>query len=450
MGGLVIMKKLVLLALLAGSMLASCATAAKVAVKPAADPLAGILEDTEAHDELFGKTSIGGPKRAGDSTIIENSDIKLGIQYYEDGTDMAIRFVAAVNVELDGLKAVWHRHIYNDSGTEIRTTNTEHEVATVYTALNGGGETKELDISSYDGYNYFMVYAIRGIPLASASSYYINAFLEVGVDANGDDVFDTTPDYSRVLATTVDQTTRFTFDKAKFKAGYFGIKKTDDGFVTVSHDADCGLNHTEFEETPVVLEKDEGFAVINSQANAFHVLGYGNFKADKSKNCFVADGPFAKALVHTSCKFYVYDSSGNEEIAPVLEVTKELNLKPNDNWKKDDAHFAVYAVYASGTPFWVDLAKDGETGYYKATVSYFDPTRPMIFVRLKPSSADGYNSDNGGLNWGNKWNQTEDNEGSGIHMYYADHVGMNCFTVPSGVDVWDINIGTCATCWSTR
>ncbi len=81
--------------------------------------------------------------------------------------------------------------------------------------------------------------------------------------------------------------------------------------------------------------------------------------------------------------------------------TKTVALIPSENWKEANATFAAY-VWKGETNRWI-------TGTDEGAYIQFDLPADidgLIFVRLKPSTAEGYSSGNGGLNWDNKWNQS--------------------------------------------
>ena len=85
---------------------------------------------------------------------------------------------------------------------------------------------------------------------------------------------------------------------------------------------------------------------------------------------------------------------------------KTVYIQPNSNWLQADAHFALY-MYGGASDAWTDFTVvDADNNIYKAT---FDESQTnMIFVRMKPTTAEGYSDLNGGFNWENKWNQTAD------------------------------------------
>lgn len=99
-------------------------------------------------------------------------------------------------------------------------------------------------------------------------------------------------------------------------------------------------------------------------------------------------------------------------------------LKPNSNWKVDNARFAAY-FFGNGDT-WVDATLvEGETDIYAVTVPAGYPN--IIFCRMSPTAAAN--------NWNNKWNQTADLE--------VPTDGTNLYTVKEGT--WDNGGGT----WST-
>ena len=75
------------------------------------------------------------------------------------------------------------------------------------------------------------------------------------------------------------------------------------------------------------------------------------------------------------------------------------------NWNADNAWFAIYWWKSAGNDGWVKMNPvDCNGDYYYGEVPA--GTTHFIFVRLKPSTENGYNSSNNGLHWDNKWNQT--------------------------------------------
>lgn len=131
----------------------------------------------------------------------------------------------------------------------------------------------------------------------------------------------------------------------------------------------------------------------------------------------------AKKYASGSAKVVFNKNSGNEKTVDITlsgitagvtgyqrTNTAQLYLKYTNNtyWVGDGASTAAYLFGAGKPNLWYAMTtsatdqvgvtiNDDLTGYTN-----------VIFVRLKPSTAEGYSGDNGGLNWTNKWNQTDD------------------------------------------
>ena len=95
-------------------------------------------------------------------------------------------------------------------------------------------------------------------------------------------------------------------------------------------------------------------------------------------------------------------------------------LKPNSNWKVDNARFAIYC-FGNGEK-WVSMSDSDGDGIYEGTVPAGFPS--LIFCRMNPSTTAN--------NWNNKWNQTAD-----LTLPTNDN---NCYAVKEGT--WDNGGGT--------
>ena len=93
-------------------------------------------------------------------------------------------------------------------------------------------------------------------------------------------------------------------------------------------------------------------------------------------------------------------------VAPEPEA--KLYLKPNDNWKTDNARFAAYFMLGENVE-WVDMTdSDGDSIYEVVTPNTYDYDA-VIFCRMNPSTTEN--------NWDNKWNQTDDLS----LVYFTEH-----------------------------
>ena len=92
-------------------------------------------------------------------------------------------------------------------------------------------------------------------------------------------------------------------------------------------------------------------------------------------------------------------------------------FKPNDNWKLDNARFAIYYWGANDQNGWVDMTESGcNREYFKGEIPY--GSTGFNFVRMNPNALEN--------NWNNDWNQTVDMS--------VPTDSKNCFTITN--DHW--------------
>ena len=122
--------------------------------------------------------------------------------------------------------------------------------------------------------------------------------------------------------------------------------------------------------------------------------------------------------------------NGEEPKQEEPEVTANmLYLKPNANWKKDNARFAAYFFGASVGEKWVSMVDSDSDGIYEVNIPEgYDYGCSVIFCRMNPNTTAN--------NWNNKWNQTAD--------LTAPKDGKNLYTVKE--NTWDKGGGT----WSVK
>ena len=113
---------------------------------------------------------------------------------------------------------------------------------------------------------------------------------------------------------------------------------------------------------------------------------------------------FITASGVNGCYTFSYTEKGNGEIELTVGYPKQsenpttVYLKPNDDWKKDNARFALYYWNNNGNS-WKDMSPvDCNGDYYSVEVpkGYSN----FIFCRMKGNTSDN--------DWNNKWNQTND------------------------------------------
>ena len=82
-------------------------------------------------------------------------------------------------------------------------------------------------------------------------------------------------------------------------------------------------------------------------------------------------------------------------------------MKPNENWKKESARFAIY-FYGNGDT-WVDMYKLNDDLYYAVSPTDKSYTN-LIFARMKPGETEN--------KWDNRWNQTDNLTYDGTNNHY--------------------------------
>ena len=134
-----------------------------------------------------------------------------------------------------------------------------------------------------------------------------------------------------------------------------------------------------------------------------------------------ADADYATATEQTA--------NGKEPEQEEPEVTENvLYLKPNSNWKMDNARFAAYFFNTSGNT-WVSMSDSDGDGIYEGNIpTGYTFGENVIFCRMNPNTTSN--------NWNNKWNQTAD--------LVIPTNGDNLYTVKDGS--WDKGGGT----WSKK
>ena len=255
------MKKRVLLALLPAAMiLAACAGAGQ----KANDKNVLFNEDTLAHEELFEQKGFGKIHKLShlDSSLpaigVQRSDVK---EITVSGTPtnvVSIRFVAAVNLDSEHLAdahPVWTRVLYEEDGDGVLKGVDTLESTKAYTKINDGGSGTLP--SAFGEYNYFVTYTMTNIPVA-----YNNCYFNVSLSLGGVS--------SRVLATTVDLSSHFSFNSTSnnfFLTGTFSGAPGDIAQDGTTHENWEGQNAASF--TTPYLNAGDSFMVVQRTATIF-------------------------------------------------------------------------------------------------------------------------------------------------------------------------------------
>ena len=261
------------------------------------------VEDTLAHEDIFGDVDFHymGVRKA--YTNPEEGETVLGIQTKEDSTYISIRFVAAVKLTGEqtfaDIDATWTRAMFDEGGVSVKAS-ADKPCHKGYTTLTDGTATK--NIAEIDGYNFFVVYSMLNIPKAANASSYLSAYVTInGVQ-------------SKVVVTSVDQSKQFAYtynQGAYFLSGRIG--GADDQFVRASS-IRSGGNVAAFEY--IDFAEGDSFVLNEFYGNALYVKDSDMLTYDGDSNikrCFEADASKninLKSGMAGNYGLYVEDSSG--------------------------------------------------------------------------------------------------------------------------------------------
>lgn len=356
------------------------------------------IEDTLAHDEIFGQ---GGEFKKltpyKDPIVPSDPSLKkpvVGVQYKDDGEGkFAIRYVAAI-ADLD-VEASWTRGICDKNGGQQQTPDNKFvvkEVTTAYTAVSAdsdSGDPISTPASVGEGFNYFVVYTLRGVPANQVDSY---LFAYLTLEKGGDSVT------SDALIARIGGGNAFSYDIAD--NGYFiqgTVNGTANAIVPIDDDADVA-NYAQ--EEGLTLAANDSFGLFKVAADHFQCFGYDSLRRGAPFLPHVASNNYLK--VNVAGDYNLYLTKSNQIHIVVPEAAKAIAtyyLKPNANWASAGARFAAYFFNnETSESEWADMIDAGD-GFY--SVNKPNGNYPnVIFCRMNGAVADNI--------WGNKWNQTDD------------------------------------------
>ena len=391
------MKKSFLLAVIPALMvLASCAGAG---VKEEIKQEPKILEDTLAHEEIFGGVGealdlkVMTPRRA-----VELVKPVTGVQYQQTGDTYAIRFVAAI-ADYQGVEAVWTRAICESNGTEHNNEGFAEKVCEqAYTSLSAAGSavTPGATPSEFGtGFNYFVVYTLRNIPSSQLDSC-LCAYLTVKQGEN--------EEKSLVRVSTLGAGHTFTFDQSQVN-GYFLQGKIGNEtivpLINKSNDQSSG-NYAEKENIPMNAEDYFGIYKFDPADNCFQC--FADFESGNDISNF--KNRSRRVFNNGSYNIYISRNSANKVYFNGTISSVRMYLNATSLWDTADPlpRFAAYAFNNAKTEIaWFNMTATSIEHTYQVDVTpnVYDQ---VIFCRIDANnSKNAWNNDGGSV-----WNQTQD------------------------------------------
>lgn len=371
-----------------------------------------LVEDTLAHEEIFGKVEVSGKLGVRKTVNPENVlQPKIGVQWQKsdnndnDSTKITIRYVAAIS-SLD-VQAKWYRGVakpdsncpkkfYNDGAYDVQ------ESLTAYSVINNDGNvTKPADLGN--GYIRFVVYTLRNIPYLEYRHGYMAAYLELCDSVTGEHIIS-----SDVVAVNIDQKHYFSFNESDLdKDGTPGIDR--DGFFmegTINGIANTVIPLNEAPEgtdtakkTGISLKANDHFGVFKYTGQEFVFYGRYNFAKDDTLYYTEINDSYSPnyCKVGATGTFSIKLDNNHMYTLTASEANVEIYMETNGNW--EGGRYAVYLMDSSAHEVgWVDMTYDSTISKHKCTINLVN-TPLFILCRMNPETSEN--------NWNNKWTQTD-------------------------------------------
>ena len=380
------MKKRLLLCLLPAILaLSSCtslrATAATVTPNGGLD---NIVEDTEAHDEIFGESgslgqSIGVRKLAIPVNPDHDDSIPaIGIQSKVDdkgdenalNDTVSIRFVAAVKLaDYASASVVWTRTMYNSDGSVV-TGKEEDDYPSVkayqsIAAENANESDPDPDVLTIDDFNqaprntaytHFVVYTMSNIPLFLYNECFLNAYVTVNNSVS-----------SKELAVRVDRNIVLSFDKNQ--TGFFLVD--DENNVVQVNEEIKGSNLAAF----TTNLKCDGYFSIAEKDDSFFKVYDPSVELEGDSTYFIGRDSAQRTEVYVGASYEIYLNGSNElSVVASGNYVRYINLDITEvAWWGEDRKAALWSWGGSEDARWIELEEVVLHEWWR-TVIPIDPT----------------------------------------------------------------------------
>ena len=384
-------KKFLLAAVLPALMVLSSCTSLRAAGTVVKDP--GILEDTLAHEEIFGgvaeELKLDAPYRAIDSM----SKPVTGVQYKEqDDGKFAIRYVAAIT-DYVGVEATWTRGVCYYYGNQYKTFE-EKPCEKAYTAISAE-EGVELPSIAGPEYNYFVVYTLRNIPADQLDSY-LFAYLTIKKGES--------EDRSLARISRLGEGNTFTID-TETTSGYFlqGYIREQYRIVPVAT-MESGDNYAQQED--LSFNANDRFGLFKYQPaepekdEHFQCFGYNQLRRGAPFLSRVSESNYMKAPAAGTYKLYLTKSNEMHIVVPSdAKASGKFYFKPGSSWTSASPRYALYVFNDEAkTNDWISLSSVG-SGIYSCNAFSAVTWPNCILVRMNPGNQTN--------NWENRWSKTK-------------------------------------------
>ena len=372
------------------------------------------IEDTLAHDEIFGQ---GGEFKKltpyKDPVVPSDPSLKkpvVGVQYKDDGEGkFAVRYVAAI-AALD-VDAHWTRSICNKNGEQQQTPDNKFvvkEVTTAYTAVSAdsdSGDPFTTPAAVGEGFNYFVVYTLRNVPASQIDSY---LFAYLTLEKGGNSV------NSDALICKIDGGNMFSYDIAT--EGYFLQGKVNGAAESIVPINDETTDGNYAQKAGLTLAANDNFGLFKVASDHFQCFGYDALRRGAPFLSHVVVNNYMKVNVAGSYNLYLTNTNLIYIVAPdAAKASAKLYFKPGASWTAASPRYALYVFNdEASTHDWIDLEEVGTTGIYSCAAFSAVTWPNCIFCRMNPGDATN--------DWSQKWSQTKNlNTDDSGNIFYVNN-----------------------------
>ena len=338
------------------------------------------IEDTLAHEEIFGEPvqlqkENTARKPEGIDEYIATGRPSLGIQTATYQDKFSIRFVAAINIPANDLNStvpVWTRTIYNANGS-VKKSSQNLEANKVYTSLKNGDNTitiQQFNSENGTSYDYFAVYTILKIDLASSGDCFVNAYVTVGSQQ------------SKVLATKVDQSQRLTFEPTQhyFLRGTIGGVEAD-----LDQDAEnAGEDSRDHASFTTTFKANDEFILVANASDYFivysslysHILEGSNPSGQKG---YLFSDDNGKVKVNYEGEYVLYLNNQDQFYYNANNIVRPVYIKLADSasaWSTSN-QLVIYAFKGENSNRWFNTTNVG------GKIVTSDPIDPTEYEYIK-------------------------------------------------------------------
>ena len=372
------------------------------------------LEDTLAHEEIFGGVAVEGnllkPRKLGSDPVVHpDNDPSIGVQYKiddkgnaDDSDDViSFRFVAAVAFTGENIaptNAVWTRTVSSPDGKSFPIDTGTYASSKAYTKISNGGSEYSINDFNTDNsssYTHFVVYTLRNIPLKTYGDYYVSSYLTLSgeggvnqttkavvitVDPNG---YVNTYNPTESLFFMVGSWSATPIAPTTVRTG--GNKASFEG-ISIAKGATAVIK--EFYNTKLYVKNAANFVGENNHSGYYFTDENGAMKTNYSGiyNLFLNDSD----QIHTTAR---------DVVKPLYVYTKDFS------WWGADGRFTGVWAFNNETHVerWFELEASGD---YLVTTEDIDPTVYSAIDIVEMKNTANYADQS--TWWSNKNNQTND------------------------------------------